>query len=214
MRSRTKTAVVALAGAVALSSAAYGIGTQVGGGTASAGDGDERGVERGFAFGGPPPGLGRRLHIGFDGLADELGVDAGELREALEDFSEQRKDDPGQNFAAALAKALDKPVEDVEAALDDVAPREPLRGRCLPRPPFGDLAEELGVSKAELREALRELRPEDNWKERHDELARFLAERFDLSRDEVEEALPEPPPHRMFWRDGMPPPHLSVPGMP
>jgi hypothetical protein len=74
--------------------------------------------------------------------------------------------------------------------------------------PLRQLASSLDVTRAELREALRELRPErpdhsrmrDRFEEHTAELAAFLAERFHLDVDEVESAIadlprPAPPPH-------------------
>jgi hypothetical protein len=201
MRSRTKAAVVALAGAVALASAAYGIGSASGGGTAEA-DGSR---DAGVRFEAPPggwergPGWERGIAFGFEGLADELGVEPNELRQALEDFHERQEGEHRDAFAAALADALGKPVEDVEAALERVAPGERGRGPCQALPRLRELAAALDVTPAELREAFRELRPEARLEDLHDELIGFLAERFNLSEDEVRDALPEPPrPPRPF----------------
>jgi hypothetical protein len=194
MRSPKKaTAAVVLAGAVALSSAAYGIGTQVGGGTAAAGDGPAR-------DGGPPGGWERGPGIGFEGLADELGVDAAELRDALRDFHDQRAGERRDTFAAALAEALGKPVDEVEAALEQIRPGDGARGPCAPHVSLRRLATELDVTRPELRRALREVRAgvDSEWEDRRDDLVTFLAERFGLSADEVEQALPDfpgPPPH-------------------
>jgi hypothetical protein len=183
MRSPRTVTVVALAGAVALASAAYGIGTQVGGGTASARDEPDRaGPERGVRYFAP----------GFGGLADELGVEEDELRDALTDFREQRAGEHRDAFAAALAKALDKPVDEVEAALE--AARPDARRGCGPFMSLRRLASELDVSRAELREALRDARPDGRpFDDARDELVAFLADRLGLPEDEVEEALPEPP---------------------
>ena len=251
MRSPRKTTAVVLAGAVALSSAAYGIGTQVGGGSAAA-EGERangnatRALERG-----PAPG--------FDGLADKLGVKPAELREALRDFHERKGDERRDGMASALAGALGVSVERVEAALDEVReghekrfasrlaqelgigadrveaaldrlgddrPRDPRAfvealarelgleteavQRALwsarpgsadrqnghpPRMPLRALASALDVSRDELRKALRELQTEarDGFEQKHQELVQFLADRFGLSTEKVEEALPEPP---------------------
>jgi ClpA/ClpB-like protein len=188
MRSPVKTTVVVLCGAVALASAAYGIGSQTGGGTAAAGDGAARGDRS-------PRGFERGLDIGFGDLADELGVDADELRDALMDFHEQREGENRDAFAAALADALGKPVDEVEAALERVRPGEPFRRGCRPGLGLGRLAAALDVTRAELRQALEELRAgaESRFEERRDALVKFLAERFGLSEDEVERALPDFP---------------------
>jgi hypothetical protein len=61
------------------------------------------------------------------------------------------------------------------------------------------LAEALDVSRAELRDAFREVRSnlDDDFGERQAALVTFLAERFNLPEEKVEEALPDfpgPPP--------------------
>jgi hypothetical protein len=63
------------------------------------------------------------------------------------------------------------------------------------------------VSRAELRTALEQLRPEaDNLRDEHTQaLAKFLADRFDLSADDVAKALeqlPHPIPHQRGGRPG------------
>jgi hypothetical protein len=181
MRTPKAAAIAILAGAVALASAAYGIGTQAGDGTASAArDGD---------------GQGARVLFRFDGLADELGVDAGELRQALEDFHEQKGDERRDAFAAALAEALDKPVADVRTALEEVRPGRDMRPGCAPHVSLRGLAAELDVSRSELRAALREAREGEAsaFEDHHEALVAFLADRFGLSVEEVENAFPEPP---------------------
>jgi hypothetical protein len=195
MRSPKKTAAVALAGAVALSSAAYGIGTQVGDGTAAARDGTAQN-------GGPPGGWERAPGPGLDDLADELGVDATELRDALRDFHEQEGGERRDAFAAALAEALGKPEDEVEAALDEVRPGDGARRPCGGHVPLRQLATALDVTRPELRKALREVRAgaDSAWEDRRADLVAFLAERFGLSEEQVDEALPElagpgPGPH-------------------
>jgi energy-converting hydrogenase A subunit M len=113
MRTRTKTAALALTGAVALASGAYALGTQVGDGAAVAADqsGQDRPTIRGHWRGGP---------LGSERLADRLGVDESELREALEDVR-PRLPDPGEihgDFAGRLADELGIDQERVEAALE------------------------------------------------------------------------------------------------
>jgi hypothetical protein len=204
---RTSKAAVAatLAGAVALASAAYGIGTQTGGGDAAARD--ETGPDGGPRFGVVANPLG--------GLAKELGVDADELRDALADFHQQEEGEPRDAFAAALAKALGKPVDEVRAALDEVRPGEEEGPGCGHHVSLRRLAAALDVTPGELRKALREMRAgADSAIERHrDDLVTFLADRFGISKDKVEQALPEAPdrprfapggPHR-FGPDGGPP---------
>jgi hypothetical protein len=190
MRTSRAAMIAVLAGAVALASAAYGIGTQADDGTAAArGDRAERDRgERGDWGFGPPEAL-------FGDLAGELGVDADELRDALEDFHRQRADEPRNEFSAALAKALGKPVDDVEAALEEAEPGDRRRGPCGPGVSLRRLATALDVTQAELREALREVRAgaDEAFDARRDALVKFLADRFGLSEDKVRNALPDFP---------------------
>jgi hypothetical protein len=195
MRSPKMTTAVVLAGAVALASAAYGIGTQSGDGNAAARDGAAQGGwER-------PPGPG------FGDLADELGVDADELRDALADFREQEHGERRDAFATALAEALGKPVDEVQAALDEVRPGDGARPGCAPHVSLRRLAAALDVTRPELREALREARAGERsgWEDHRDDLVAFLADRFGLSEDEVEEALPALPDPGRHGPGGPPP---------
>ena len=183
MRSSKKAATAAvLAGAVALASAAYGIGTQAGNGTAEA-------ARDGRAQDEP------RLMLRFDGLADELGVDADALEDAMRDFHEQEEGEVRDAFASALAEALGKPVDEVRAALDEVGPGEGRRPGCAPHVSLRRLAAELDVTRGELRQALGEARSgvDSSFEQRHEDLVTFLADRLGVSREKVEEALPEPP---------------------
>jgi hypothetical protein len=206
MRSSKKAATAAvLAGAVALASAAYGIGTQTGDGTAEAArDGTAEAARDGRVPAGP------HLFMRFDGLADELGVDADELEDAMRDFHEQEEGELRDAFASALAEALGKPVDDVKAALDEVGPGEGRRPGCAPHVSLRRLAAELDVTRGELRKALRETRAgvDSPFEERHEDLVTFLADRLGVSREKVEEALPEPPEpgDRPRFAPGGPPP--------
>ena len=186
MRSQSKTAAVVLAGAVAVASAAYGIGTQTGGGTATAGGGLAR-------DGGSRGDCERGLRFGFGGLASELGVEAAELRQALEEFHERSEGEHRDAFAAALAEALGKSTADVEAAFKKVRPGDHEGRHGHPALSLRRLARALDVTRAELRRAFGEVRAgaESAWEERRAELVTFLAERFGLSEEKVEEALPE-----------------------
>jgi hypothetical protein len=207
MRSSKKAATAAvLAGAVALASAAYGIGTQTGNGTAEA-------ARDGRAHDEP------RLMLRFDGLADELGVDADALEDAMRDFHEQEEGEVRDAFASALAEALGKPVDQVRAALDEVGPGEGRRPGCAPHVSLRRLAAELGVPRGELRQALGEARSgvDSSFEQRHEDLVTFLADRLGVSREKVEEALPEPsaPGDRPRFGPGGPPPpgHGGPPGL-
>ena len=176
MRTPRRTTAIILTGAVVLASGAYAIGTQAGGGSADARD---------SRAGAPPFPPGEP----FDDLADALGVDADELRDALADFRSQQKTERTDAFAAALADALGKSTEEVEKALEqrheaeqsafakrlaaalDLDPADVEAalekvmdgaGRGGPQPPgdfIDDLASELGVSADRLEDALREVRP-------------------------------------------------------
>jgi energy-converting hydrogenase A subunit M len=122
MRTRTKTAAFALTGAVALASGAYALGTQAGGGAAVAADQSDRNppVLRAHWRGGP---------FGSERLADRLGVDESELRDALEDVRPRLAGPPAihDDFAERLADELGIDRERVEAALErmhDSAERE------------------------------------------------------------------------------------------
>jgi Spy/CpxP family protein refolding chaperone len=145
-----QTTVLALAGAVALASGAYALGTQVDDGSASASNDRAAGYGHGF---GPGRHGGPGLRPGLDSLADHLGVDEADLREALEDIASEHRDD----LAQRLADALNVDRAKVEQALEDLRPDRPRR----PRPPealAGALAKELGISSAKVRAALRERR--------------------------------------------------------
>ena len=70
--------------------------------------------------------------------------------------------------------------------------------------PLRGLAEELGVTRSELRDALEKVgrRTADRIEQQNDELARFLADRLNLDVDKVREALPKLGPG---LRSGHPP---------
>ena len=246
MRLPSKTTALVLAGAVGISSVAYGIGTQTDGGSANAAR--DNGAQRGDR--GP----------NLSGVADELGVTRAELRDALSDFFRTQRDNHKDDFAAALAAALGKSTEEVQAAFDSLREKKEARFAAKlaaalgvetdqvataldeleqefenegPGPggpgdfaaalaeklgvseakvesalrkihrngwrdhgrggmQLGALAEALGVTRAELRTAFRELRndrPERG--DLHADLVKFLADRFGLSEEKVEAALPE-----------------------
>jgi transcriptional regulator with XRE-family HTH domain len=220
MQPNRRTTALVITGAVGLASAAYGLGSQAGDGSAAAGSADNRENR------GPAVALGHRFAPFAADLADALGVNASELRQALRAFHEQERADHQGEFAAALAEALEIPTERVTAALDEfhenVERRMEKRREAFrdgPPPPHGahrialplrQLASALDVSRAELRQALREIRPDrpdrldrsemrDRFEEHAAELAAYLAKRFDLDVDEVRDTfadLPHPtPPH-------------------
>lgn len=183
-----------LTGAVAVASAAYGLGSQADDGAAVARGGESR-------TGGPPIFMERGPGPGFQKLAKTLGVDADELAKALRDFHEQGESARRDGFATALAESLGVDAADVRKALFEVRPDRGHRHRH-PAMPLRQLASALDVSRAELRTALREVRAgAENGREEHKQaLAKFLADRFDLDVDEVSDALgelprPVPPGH-------------------
>jgi hypothetical protein len=147
MTSGKRTTAVAVAGAVALASGAYALGSQVGDGSAEAARGDQVRLGHGF---GPPGRPGFRP--GFDDLADRLGVEETALREALEDIADERKAELAQRLADALR--IDRAK--VEQAFEDARPERPHVRR--PRAIAAALAKELGLTTAKVRAALEQRR--------------------------------------------------------
>jgi hypothetical protein len=268
MRFALKTTALVVAGAVALALLAYGIGTQVGGGSAVAeNDGSSSGDRDGWQRG----DWGRGPGADLDGLADELGVDADRLEDALQDFHKQKEGVWRDDFAAALADELGISTARVKSGLDRLKdervtsfskrladelgvdadrvkaaldrrldadrPRDPAdfaeqlakdlgldvdkveralwsAGPGMDRWHRGwktslrRMASALGVETGDLRRALRVLRDDagTRLKDKRDELARFLADRLDLSVDKVKDALPDPPRGDFRgWHRGGPP---------
>jgi hypothetical protein len=138
-------------------------------------------------------------------LAEALNVDADKVKAALDKL---KADTPGhpEDFAQALADELGVGVTDVRRALFEARPDRGGMHREHAMP-LRRLASALGVSRAELRTALGQLRPDaDNLRDGHTQaLAKFLADRFDLSTDDVAKALeqlPHPIPHQRGDRPG------------
>lgn len=153
-------------------------------------------------------GLHQRSEDRFAGrLADALGVDADSVKAALDKLKDNGPVRFG-DFAPKLADELNLDVSDVRAALIKVRPfHEERRGERHGHDaaPLRQLATALGVSRADLRAAIRELRSgaENGWEEQQKALAGFLADRFNLDVNRVSQALqaaaPQPPlmsPHR------------------
>jgi transcriptional regulator with XRE-family HTH domain len=213
MPTQRRTSIIVAGGALAVASVAYGLGTQAGDGNAVAdSQNGERGARIAFERGGP---------CGFSGLADELGVDQNKLEDALRDFRSSHDDGERADFAADLAAALGVSADKVQSALDkldgqredrfeerrgrpELGPPPPGGARFHFGPPLRGLAKELGVTRSELRKALREVgeKAGDRFEERRKELAEFLADRFNLDVDKVLEALPAEGPR---LRSGHPP---------
>ena len=126
-------------------------------------------------------------------LAEALNVDADKVRAALDKLKDDTPRRPDE-LAQALADEFGVGVTDVRRALFEARP-DPGRMHRERAMPLRQLAAALGVSRAELRTALSELRAgaEGRWEDHKEALARFLAERFDLSADDVANALEEVP---------------------
>jgi protein-disulfide isomerase-like protein with CxxC motif len=133
-------------------------------------------------------------------LADELGIDAGKVEQALGELRDERPGEPG-GFAAALAEKLGVDADKVEQALHAIRPRDFDRGDRHGPPRLGQLAQALGVTQAELRKAFEELRAsaDSSFDDKRADLVAFLAKRFGVSEDKVEEALPEFPGPGPGW---------------
>jgi transcriptional regulator with XRE-family HTH domain len=162
-----KTTAIVLAGAVGLSTVAYGIGTQAGDGSSAAAARQNAGAQRGFT----PPGLAD--------LAKELGVEADALHDALRDYHKQEHAEMRSAFAAALAEALGKPAEEVQAALESLESER--KARFAAR-----LAQALGVDADDLTKALEELKDE---RPAPGDFPAELAGKLGLEADDVEAAL-------------------------
>ena len=162
-----QTTALALAGAVALASGAYALGTQADDGNAAA----AKSPNAAPAFAGGPgrPGFGHHGGPGgpaFDSLADRLGVSEAKLRTTLEDIAKEHRTD----FAQTLADALSIDRAKVEAAFDKLRPKRPDRPRA-PGAFAAALAKELGLTSAKVRAALQKHR---NHPTSPDELAKEL----------------------------------------
>ena len=129
-------------------------------------------------------------------LADALGVDAAKVKAALDKLEGDRPRSPG-DFSEKLADELGLDVSDVRAALMEIRPFDgpgfhgPGRGHHDRAMPLRQLARALGVSRADLRDAFRQLRAdvENDWKQEQQALAKFLADRFNLDLSKVQDAL-------------------------
>jgi biotin operon repressor len=210
MNARGKTVGVALAGAVALASGAYALGTQSGGGSAEAAkdSANQPTVER-HVFRGPAFGLGN--------LADTLGVDQDKLESALRELRQDADPPDPAAIRKEIAAALGVSEADLQAAmkklraggLRDCAPGGPPgRGAFLffgPGPDGGAaLAKALGIDESKVRQAFETLRQkhESEMQQRRDEFAQKLADKLGISVDKVKDALddgplggPPPPGH-------------------
>ena len=122
-------------------------------------------------------------------LADALNVDAAKVQAALDKLMNGTPRPPDE-FEQALADELGVDVSDVRRALFESRPDRGGRERHHAMP-LRQLATALGVDRADLRKALREMRAgAEKGHEQHTQaLAKFLADRFNLSADDVTKAL-------------------------
>src|SRR3954451_14342107 len=117
MTMRTKTTAAALTGAVALASGAYALGSQAGGGSATAksqrtaGTGKPQRPARVF-------GIRREGPPDLSTLADKLGVTTAQLQKAFDELRTDRRDD----FAQKLADELGLDAAKVKQAFSDLIP--------------------------------------------------------------------------------------------
>jgi DNA-binding transcriptional MerR regulator len=169
-----QTAAIAVAGAVALASGAYALGTQADDGSAVAAK-NSSGTARAY---GPPRGGPPRL----DALADRLGVDEAKLRSALEDIAKAHRDD----FAQKLADALGIPRAKVDAAFAKLRAQRPKHDERH-RDFAQALASKLGLSLAKVQAAL------DKQRDRHHD-PQALADALGVSAAKLRQAFAD------LWR--------------
>src|SRR4051812_7194836 len=149
-----RTTALALAGAVALASGAYALGSQAGDGAAAAG---ETTNATGY---GPPPGGGPGTWRGggpgprLAGLADKLAVSEAALRTALTDLGTEKRDD----IAQKLADTLGIDVTTVQSALDKLRPKRAARPPERHDEFAQTLATKLNLPVAKVRAALEQQR--------------------------------------------------------
>ena len=182
--------IAVLLGIAALgSTAAYGVGTQVGNGVADANQGSSTGRARGPST------------ADLQTLADKLGVSVAKLKAALEATRPAKpttrpSSDP---FAAALAKELGVSADKVKAALDASRPARPAAGS---KPPArgtkpdqtalaAALAGKLGIDQATVKAALDKVAAAHKADEtaRRTAQAAALAKELGLDQAKVQSAL-------------------------
>ena len=163
MTTKTKKLATLLTVAVVLSSGAYALGTQTGGGGAVASSGSAAASASGSPAAGATnsaaPGSANNRgfrggpgRAGFADLAQKLGVSTTALENALAAIRDEKTPDQRRTeITNALAAALGKPAADVTKALDSVLPDRPDDRR-------GDfaaaLAKALGVDQAKVQAGL------------------------------------------------------------
>lgn len=181
-----KTLAGALAAAVALAFGAYALGTQAGGGSATAKDDDDSGVQQARDVVGPPGFFGAgEVRVHFRGGPDGPGGPGGP---------------PPPGFGAGRDPLLGHFAEKLGVKRADLAKalRE-LRSEVDPKQIEDDfeqsLADELGIDEGKLRDALEKVRKkqEQTMKAKRDEFAQKLADKLGISKDKIEDVLPDGP---------------------
>jgi AraC-like DNA-binding protein len=130
-------------------------------------------------------------------LARALNLDVDKVRAALDKvIGAERSDGPfgPGDFFEELAAELGVTEEQLAKAFRKAGPRGPggWHGPGDRGPRLRGLADALDVTPAELRKAFREIRGNaPSFEDHRANLVRFLADRFNLSEEKVEEALPE-----------------------
>ena len=204
MSTRRKQLGAGLAAAAVLGFGSYALGTQAGDGSASAensGSSGRPGAETRGPFG---PGGGRG---GLEDLADRLGVEEAELRAALEELRPDRDGEhPRDEFAAALAEALDLPQDQVTEALEQVHRRKHSE---MEDALAEALADELGLEKAAVSAALDKVgppraarRPGPPSRRAINRFHRRLARELGVSKRRLRNALEDARPERFFGPGG------------
>ena len=147
MNSAPRKMTAVLAGSVVLASAAYGVGTQVDDGSATAAS-KSNSSSSDNRRGGP----GAR---DLSGLAETLGVSEAKLKAALEDLRGDRPARRKDDLAAALAKELDVSEAKVQDVLESTRPARPRVDRRVVHRRFAAaLAKELGIEVSKVRSVL------------------------------------------------------------
>lgn len=119
-----KRAATALAGAAAVASVAYGVGTQAGGGAADAAKGTATKARSAAAHRGGPWGDRGDRAAGLAAMAKKMGVTSAELKKALDSLRPAKGDGPGGPELSALAKELGVSSTKLQAAFEKVRPSD------------------------------------------------------------------------------------------
>jgi Clp amino terminal domain, pathogenicity island component len=211
MNARGKMLALALAAAVVLASGAYALGSQAGGGSATAQSNDSGSQTRLQRDWGPPPGLGN--------MADQLGVSEDQLQDALESLRSEQEPPNPDDLTKELAAALGVSQADLKAALKKVAPKRggklcgpgerKLERRFAGRGPGGPpprggmmffglapgmadaLAKQLGIDADKVEDALDTVREKlaAQAQERHAAFQQKLADKLGISVDKVKDSF-------------------------